>query len=127
MALVVLCYSLNFHKSNSSFYSPVLNCPTNGISFDQFLNILYNQFLNFLYNYSRAEDCENEIIAAFAAQDRKKNGLISAADFKAIMCNSGEKVNAKMVEAVLRESGQTGSQIRYAEVVRTLLSPPTDY
>ncbi|KAF6036891.1 hypothetical protein EB796_004801 [Bugula neritina] len=92
---------------------------TNGIPFDQFLNILYD--------HSRAEDCENEIMAAFAAQDRKKNGLISAADFKAIMCNSGEKVNARMVEAVLRESGQTGSQIRYAEVVRTLLSPPTDY
>jgi len=37
-------------------------------------------------------------MATFAAQDRKKNGLISAADFKAIMCNSGEKVNAKMGE-----------------------------
>ena len=31
------------------------------------------------------------------------------------------------VEAVLKESGQTGHQIRYAEVVKTLLSPPTDY
>jgi len=34
----------------------------------------------------------------FAAQDRKENGLILAANFKAIMCNSGEKVNARMGE-----------------------------
>ncbi|KAF6023498.1 hypothetical protein EB796_018195 [Bugula neritina] len=66
-------------------------------------------------------------MAVFAAQDRKKDGLISAADFKAIMCNLGEKVNARMVEAVLRKSIQTGSQIRYAEVLQTLLSPPADY
>jgi len=37
-------------------------------------------------------------MAVFAAQDRKKDGLISAADFKAIMCNLGEKVNARMGE-----------------------------
>ena len=60
----------------------------NGIAFDQFLNILYA--------HSQAEDCENEIMAAFAAQDRKGNGTISATDFKAIMCNSGEKVNPKL-------------------------------
>ena len=35
-------------------------------------------------------------MAAFAAQDRKGNGLISAKDFKAIMCNSGEKVSSKL-------------------------------
>lgn len=53
-------------------------------------------FLNILYDHSRAEDCENEIMAAFAAQDRKGNGLISAIDFKAIMCNSGEKVDPRL-------------------------------
>lgn len=62
--------------------------PENGIAFDQFLHILHA--------HSQAEDCENEIMAAFAAQDRKGNGLIAAADFKAIMSNSGEKVNPKL-------------------------------
>lgn len=32
-----------------------------------------------------------------------------------------------VVDAVLRESGQTGAQIQYAAVVKTLLSPPADY
>jgi len=57
--------------------------------------------INILYNHSRAEDFENEIIAAFAAQYRKKNGLISVTDFNTVMCNSGEKVNARMGECNL--------------------------
>lgn len=56
----------------------------------------FAQFLNILHNHSRAEDCENEIMAAFAAQDRKGNGLISTKDFKAIMCHSGEKVDPRL-------------------------------
>ncbi|XP_067942171.1 calmodulin-like protein 4 [Watersipora subatra] len=89
--------------------------------------IPFSVFLNILYAHSKAEDCENEVMAAFAAQDRKKNGLISTKDFRAIMCNSGEKINPKLIDAVLKESGQTGNQIRYATVVKTLLSPPADY
>ena len=53
-------------------------------------------FLNVLFAHIKTEDCENEIMKAFAAQDRKGNGLISAKDFKAIMCNSGEKVNPRL-------------------------------
>lgn len=56
----------------------------------------FAQFLSILYDHSRAEDCENEIMAAFAAQDRKGNGLILAKDFKAIMCHSGEKVDPRL-------------------------------
>ena len=90
--------------------------------------IEFASFLECMHDHSSVENPEKELLDAFRAHDRQKQGYVNASDVRNILMNLGEKLSNREVEAMLRDANvQPGGQLRYNEFVKTLLTPVPDY
>merc|ERR1712039_602201 len=79
----------------------------------------FPEFLSLMARKMKDTDTEEELIEAFKVFDRDGNGFISAAEFRHVMTNLGEKLTDEEVDEMIREADVDGDgQINYEEFVK---------
>uniref|UniRef100_A0A0B7A960 EF-hand domain-containing protein n=1 Tax=Arion vulgaris TaxID=1028688 RepID=A0A0B7A960_9EUPU len=88
----------------------------------------FASFLTIMHDHSLVENKQQELKAALIAQDRDKTGYVNTVSLRHILTNMGEKLSAKEVDTLLRETGvQAGGQIKIANFVDAVMTPSPDY
>lgn len=80
-----------------------------------------------MHTHSVTEKVNQEITEAFRASDWNRNGQILTRDLKNILCNWGEKLDAKQVDALFREANINGHYVKYEDFIRIICAPVPDY
>ncbi|XP_013394046.1 calmodulin-like protein 4 isoform X1 [Lingula anatina] len=85
-------------------------------------------FLDIMHEHSQNEKCQEELVAAFQSHDIQRRGYVNASEVKNILTQFGEKLNKREVDALFREAKiQPNGQVKYADFIKTLLTPAPDY
>lgn len=87
----------------------------------------FADFLDIMHTHSVTEKVNQEITEAFRASDWNRNGQILTRDLKHTLCNWGEKLDAKQVDALFREANINGHYVKYEDFIRVICAPIPDY
>ena len=81
----------------------------------------FPEFLTMMARKMKDTDSEEEIREAFRVFDKDDNGYISAAEFRHVMTNLGEKLTDEEVDEMIREADIDGDgQVNYEEFVQII-------
>eukprot|EP00745_Piridium_sociabile_P033885 TRINITY_DN58265_c0_g1_i1.p1 TRINITY_DN58265_c0_g1~~TRINITY_DN58265_c0_g1_i1.p1 ORF type:complete len:152 (+),score=36.42 TRINITY_DN58265_c0_g1_i1:54-509(+) len=84
--------------------------------------------LDVLHEHCGVENCQTELQAALAAQDRGRSGHVSTSDVRHILTSLGEKLSRNEVDTLFREAGISSSgQVKISDFVQTIMTPSPDY
>lgn len=87
----------------------------------------FASFLEVMHAHNMKENALKEITSAFLAHDKEGKGYVPTNEVKNILLNLGERISRRELEALFRDGGVNGGQIRYNDFVDNIAQPVPDY
>ncbi|XP_033331021.1 calmodulin-like protein 4 [Megalopta genalis] len=88
----------------------------------------FADFLEVMHLQTRAEDLPKEVIQAFQAADKSRNGTIPARQLAHMLLHWGEQLSNKEVEQIFREANVSlNGHVKYEDFVKIACAPVPDY
>ncbi|XP_052786441.1 calmodulin-like protein 4 [Mya arenaria] len=87
----------------------------------------FASFLEVMHEHNMKEKAVKEIILAFKAHDTEGRGYVQTNEVKNILANLGEQLTKREVDALFRDGGVNGSQLRYQDFINNISQPVPDY
>ncbi|XP_053387884.1 calmodulin-like protein 4 [Mercenaria mercenaria] len=87
----------------------------------------FASFLEVMHEHNTKENAIREITNAFRAHDKEGRGYVQTNEVKNVLLNLGEGLTRREVEALFRDGGVSGGQIRYSDFIDNIAQPVPDY